>query len=167
MFSDLIVMTFGGEATALRAKRALEQMRYSPFLGIVGALVVTRDAAGKVVVHEQWELPAHLPSTSKQMPRLLVEACFGTPGDDGGQELVRAGLDETLVRSVVSALEPRSSMILSYIPRGSLVDVQQVLEALSQLRGTLYHTTVPADVEETILKSLGHERPGIDSQLRD
>ena len=160
MFSDLIVMSFGGEAAALRAKRALEQMRYSPFLGIASALVVIRDAAGKVVVHEQWELPAHLPSTSQQMPRLLVEACFGKPGDDRGQELVRAGLDETFVRSVVSALEPRSSMMLSYIPRGSLVDVQQVLEALGQLRGTLYHTTVPAEVEEAILESLGHERPG-------
>ena len=163
MFSDLIVMSFGDEAAALRAKRALEQMRYSPFLGILDALAVTRDAAGKVVVHEQWDLPAHLPSTSKLIPRLLVEACFGRPGDDGGQELVRAGLDETFVRNVMSALVPKSSMLLSYIPRGSLVDVQQVLEAFGQLRGTLYHTTVPAEVEEAIMESLGQERAGIDS----
>jgi uncharacterized membrane protein len=163
MISDLIVMTFSGEAAALRAKRALEQMRYSPFLGILNALVVTRDTAGKVVVHEQWELPAHLPSTSKQVPRLLVEACFGKAPDDGVQELVRAGLDETFVRCVVSALEPRSSMILSYIPPGSLVDAQQVLGAFGQLRGTLYHTTVPADVEESILELLAKEHPGIDS----
>ena len=163
MFSDLIVMSFGDEAAALRAKRALQQMRYSPFLGVVSALVVTRDAPGKVVVHEQSELPAHLPSASKLIPRLLVEECFGKPGGDGGQELVRAGLDETFVRSVVSALQPRSSLILSYVPRGSLVDVQQVLDALSQLRGTLYHTTVPAEVEEAILESQGHGRPGIDS----
>jgi uncharacterized membrane protein len=152
MISDFIAMTFGDETAALRAKRALEQMRHGPFLGMMSALVVTRDAAGKVVVHEQWELPAHLPNTSKQMACLLVEACFGQPGDDGGQELVRAGLDETFLRSVESALVPRSSMILSYIPRGSLVDVQQVLEAFSQLRGTLHHTTVPAEVEEAILQ---------------
>jgi len=155
MISDLIVMTFSGEAVALRAKRALEQMRYSPFLGILNALVVTRDAAGKVVIHEQWELPAHLPSTSKQVPRLLVEACFGKAPDDGMRELVRVGLDETFVRNVVSALGPRSSMILSYIPPGSLVDAQQVLEAFGQLRGTLYHTTVPAEVEEALLESSG------------
>jgi uncharacterized membrane protein len=157
MISDFIAMTFGGEAAALRAKRALEQMRHSPFLGIVSALVVTRDAAGKVVVHEQWELPTRLPSTSQQMARLLVKACFSKPGDDGGEELVRAGLDETFVRCVVSALEPRSSMILSYIPPGSLVDVEQVLEAFRQLRGTLYHTTVPAEVEEAILKQAERE----------
>ena len=163
MISDLIVMTFGDEAAALRAKQALEQMRSSPFLGILNALVVTRDTAGKVVVHEQWELPAHLPGASKQMPRLLVEACFGKSPDDGVQELVRAGLDETFVRNVMSALMPRNSMILSYIPQGCLVDAQQVLDALRQLRGTLYHTTVPAEVEEAILKSYGYERPGIDS----
>ena len=157
MISDFIAMAFGGEEAALRAKRALEQMRCSPLLGIVSALVVTRDAAGKVVFHEQWELPAHLPSTSQQMARLLVEACFGKPGDDGGQELVHAGLDETFVKRVVSALEPRSSMLLSYVPRGSLVDVEQVLEALSQFRGTLYHTTVPAEVEEAILQQVERE----------
>ena len=155
MISDLIVMTFGDEAAALRAKRALEQMRYSPFLGILNALVVTRDAAGKVVIHEQWELPAHLPSTSKQVPRLLVEACFGRARGDGVQELVRAGLDETFVRNVVSALVPRSSIFLSYVPPASLVDVRQVLEAFSQLKGTLYHTTVPAEVEEALLESSG------------
>ena len=155
MISDLIVMTFGDEAAALRAKRALEQMRCSPFLGILEAPVVTRDAAGKVVVHEQWELPAHLPSTSKRVPRLLGEACFGRARGDGVQELVRAGLDETFVRNVVSALVPRSSMLLSYIPPRSLVDAQQVLDALSQLRGTLYHTIVPAQVEEAILELIG------------
>jgi uncharacterized membrane protein len=163
MISDFIAMAFGSEAAALRARQTLEQMRRGPFLGMMSALVVTRDAAGKVVVHEQWELPAHRPNTSQQMARLLVKACFGQPRDDRGEELVRAGLDETFVRCVVRALEPRSSMILSYIPRGSLVDVQQVLGALKQLRGTLYHTTVPAEVEEAILKSSGHERPGIDS----
>ena len=157
MVNDLIVMTFDDEAAALRAKQALEQMRTSPFLGILNALVVTRDKAGKVVVHEQWELPSHLPSSSKQVPRLLVEAFFGKPPEEGAQELINAGLDETFVTSVVSALGPRRSMILSYIPQGSLVDTQQVLNTFSQLRGTLYHTTVPAEVEEAILKQAEEE----------
>ena len=152
MVNDLIVMTFDDEAAALRAKQALEQMRTSPFLGILNALVVTRDKAGKVVVHEQWELPAHLPSASIQVPRVLVEAFFGKPPEEGVKQLINAGLDETFVTSVVSALRPRRSMILSYIPQGSLVDTQQVLDTFSQLKGTLYHTTVPAEVEEAILK---------------
>jgi uncharacterized membrane protein len=157
MIGDLIVMTFADEAAALRAKRALGQLRTSPFLGTLNALVVTRDRAGKVDVHEQWDLSDHLPSANKRVPRLLVEACFGRPEDDGGQELVRAGLDETFVSNMVSALVPSSSMILSYVPPASLVDAQQVLETFSQLRGMLYHTSVPAEVEEALLKEAGHE----------
>jgi uncharacterized membrane protein len=157
MVNDLIVMTFDDQAAALRAKQALEQMRASPFLGILNALVVTRDKSGKVVVHEQWELPAHLSDAGKQVPRFLVEAFFGKPPKDGVQELVSAGLDETFVTSVVSALGPRRSMILSYISQGSLVDTQQVLDTFSQLKGTLYHTTVPAEVEEAILKQAESE----------
>jgi uncharacterized membrane protein len=160
MVNDLIVMTFDDEVAALRAKQALGQMRTSPFLGILNALVVTRDKAGKLVVHEQWELPSHLPDASRQVPRLLVEAFFGKPPEDGVQELVSVGLDETFVGSVVSALGPRRSMILSYISQGSLVDTQQVLDAFSQLRGTLYHTTVPVEVEEAILKQAESEQPG-------
>jgi uncharacterized membrane protein len=83
---------------------------------------------------------------------LLVEAFFGHPPEEGAQKLVDAGLDETFVHSVVTALGPKSSMILTYISQGSLVDARQVLDALSQFRGTLHHTTVPAEVEEAILK---------------
>ena len=134
MVNDLIVMTFDDEVAALRAKQALEQMRTSPFLGILNALVVTRDKTGKVLVLEQWELTTHLPDASRQVPRLLVEAFFGKPPDEGVQELVNAGLDENFVTSVVSALGPRRSMILSYISQGSLIDTQQVLNTFSQLR---------------------------------
>ena len=157
MHNDLIVMTFGGETAALRARQALEQMRNSPFLGLLNTLVVTRDRAGKVVVHQQWELPSHLPRASRQMPRLLVEAFFGQQPEDGMRKLVDAGLDEMFVREVVSALSPKSSMILNYVWRGSLVDTQQVLDAFRQFKGTLHHTTVPDEVEEAILVQAGYE----------
>jgi uncharacterized membrane protein len=157
MQNDLIVVTFGDEAAALKAKQALEQMRHSPFLGLLNAIVVTRDKAGKVVVHQQWELPPQLPNARKQVARLLVEAFFGHPPEEGAQKLVDAGLDETFVQGVVTALGPRSSMILSYISKDSLVDTQQVLDDLSQFRGTLHHTTVPAEVEEAFLKQAEHD----------
>ncbi len=157
MQNDLIAMTFGGEAAALKAKEALEQMRFSPFLGLLNAIVVTRDKAGKVVVHQQWELPAHLPNASEQVPRLMVEAFFGHPPEEGVQKLVDAGLDETFVQCIVTALGPKSSIILTYISQGSLVNTRQVLDALIQLKGTLHHTTVPAEVEEAILVQAEHE----------
>ena len=157
MQNDLIVMAFGEEEAALKAKEALEQMRFSPFLGLLNAIVVTRDKAGKVLVHQQWGLRPHVPNASKQVPRLLVEAFYGHPPEKGWQKLVDAGLDETFVHRVVTSLGPESSMFLSYIREGSLVDTRQVLDALSHFRGTVYHTTVPAEVEEAILKQAEQE----------
>ncbi len=157
MVNDLIVMTFGDEAAALRARRALEQLPASPFLGITSTLVVIRDRAGKLVVHEQWELSDHGPSAHKQVPRLLVEALFGQSPEYRGQKLISAGLDEVFVGKVVTALGLGSSLMLSYIWQGSAVDTRQVLDAIGQFKGTIFHTTVPAEVEEALLKEAGCE----------
>ena len=86
------------------------------------------------------------------MPRILVEALFGQMAEEGQQQLIHAGVDERFVRNVASALAPDSSLFLSYLYRGSMVDRQQVLEVLRQLKGTLHHTTIPPEVEQVIVE---------------
>lgn len=160
MQSDFIVMAFADETAALKARQALKRVRSSRFLGLQNLIVVTRDAAGRVVVDPQCELPARRPSPSVQVCRTLVEALFGSglgdgprPGPGAGvQKLVCAGLDETFVREVASALRPSSSLILTCVWQESLVDPRQVLDVLGQLEGTPYHTTVPVEVEKAILR---------------
>ena len=155
--NDLIVMTFDNQEAAFKARQALEIMRNSRFLGVSNAVIATRDRAGKVVVYHQSELGARRPDPSSQMPGLLVNVIFGKPPEEGAQKLVDAGLDEGFVRKVASALGPDSSMTLNYVWRDSLVDAQQVVDALNQFEGTLHHTTVPAEVEEAILKQAEFE----------
>ena len=58
---------------------------------------------------------------------------------------------------VASALHPETSMIFIYIRQDSLVDTQKFLEALNQFKGTLTHTTVPAEVEAAILEQAGYK----------
>ena len=152
MYNELIVVVFNDEADALNAKQALVQFRSSPFLGILNAIVVTRDNSGKIVVHQQWELHANQTIVRKQMPRVLVEAFFGLPEEEGEQKLIRAGVDGKFARKVITALRPNTSLFLSYLYEGSMVDSHQVRKALSQLKGTLYHTTIPPEVEQAILK---------------
>ena len=154
MYSDLIVMIFSNEADALKSKQALEQFRNSLYLGVLNAIVVTKDKFGKIVVHQQWELPSNQTNLKKEMPRILVEAFFGKSKEEGEHQLIHAGVDETFVRNVTSALGPNSSLFLSYLYRGSMVDRQQVLEALRQLKGTLHHTTIPPEVEQVIYEQV-------------
>ena len=165
MQSDLIVMAFAEETAALKARQALKRMRSSPFLGLQNLVVVTRDAVGKVAVDPQCELPARRPSPSVQVCRTLVEGLFcsglgdGPQPDPGAgvQKLVCAGLDEIFVREVASALRPSSSLILTCVWQESLVDPRQLLDALGQLEGTPYHTTVPLEVEEALLRVAQYE----------
>jgi uncharacterized membrane protein len=155
MHNDLIVMTFKNETDASKARGALEIMRNSQMLGVSNAVMVTRDKAGEVSVHHQSESPAHVPSPSSQLAGLLADAIFGKHPEDREKKLVDAGLDKRFLRKVSSALDSTSSAILSYIRRDSLVDTQQLMDALSLFEGTLYLTTVPATVEEAILKQAG------------
>jgi uncharacterized membrane protein len=147
MNNDLIVVTFENEADASKARGALEIMRNSEFLGVSNTVIVLMDMVGKVVVHSQ----CHLPVPSSEMSCLLACAIFGKHPEEGRRKLVDAGLDERFVKNVSSALVPESSAIVNYVRHDSLVDTQQVLDALKQFRGTLHHTTVPAEVEEAIL----------------
>ena len=157
MNSDLIVMTFENEAGASKARGALEIMRNRYFLGVMDAVVVTIDSAGKAVVRPQFHADAQPRDPSSQVALLLADAIFVKPPEDGVKELFNAGLDERFVNAVSSALTPETSLILHYIQQDSLIDPQQVLDALKQFRGTLHHTTVPAEVEEAILKQAEYE----------
>lgn len=46
-------------------------------------------------------------------------------------------------------------MDLVYIRSDTLVDAQQFLDAIGQFEGTVYQTTVSAEVKQVILKQLG------------
>jgi hypothetical protein len=127
---------------------AMEIMRNSDFLGVMNAVVVAMDKVGKVFVHSQCQLA----DPSSEMAHLLACAILAKHPEAGGQKLVNAGLDEEFVKRVSSAQRPESSAILNYVRQNSLVDTQQVLDALNLFKGTLYHTTVPPDVAEAILK---------------
>ena len=153
MNNDLIVMKFDNEHDALKAKGALEIIRNRQFLGVANAVPVTRDSAGKVDVHNKKSLPLDETDPYSQIPCQFVHIFYGE-SDVKVQELVAAGLDESFVQRVKTALDPGSSLILIYIRQDSLVDTEQVREAFMRFDGTLYQTTIPPQVEEVVLKQV-------------
>jgi uncharacterized membrane protein len=157
MFHDLIVMAFDTEADALKARGGLEIMRNSQTLSLLNIIMVTKNRVGKVIVHQQSVLPAQPPSPGSQMPGLVASAIFAQPPEEAVRPLVDSGLDERFVAEVSSALVPGSAMLIDYVRRDSLVDTQRLLDAFKLFKGTLYHTTVPEQVEEAILKQATKE----------
>ena len=82
---------------------------------------------------------------------VLADDILGADPEEGLRKMVESGLSETFLKEIISALIPNSSAILIYIRSGSLVNPQQVLDALRQFIGTVHHTTVPAQVEASVL----------------
>jgi uncharacterized membrane protein len=155
MNNDLIAMTFTTEEGASKTRQALEMMRGSQFWGLVNTVIVTRDSSGTVFAHQQREIPADEYSPSLLLPEVLIDEILGANPEAGLRRLVGAGLSESFLKEITSALVPNSSAILIYIRHGSMVNPQQVLDALKQFAGTAYHTTVPEDVENEILRQAG------------
>ena len=150
MNNDLIAMTFDTEQDALIVRKSSEMMRNSPFLGAMNTVAVTRDRKGNVTIQSQSMLTP--PDPSCQLSNLIANAIFGKSPEQGIQNLIDVGLDEIFVKELASNLVPDSSLILNYVCRDSLVDTQQVIDAFSQFRGTVYHTTVLDEVEVGILE---------------
>ena len=150
MNNDLIAMTFDTEQDALIVRKSLEMMRNSPFLGAMNTVAVTRDRKGNVTIQSQSMLTP--PDPSCQLSNLIANAIFGKSPEQDIQNLIDVGLDEIFVMKLASNLVPDSSLILNYVCRDSLVDTQQVIDAFSQFRGTVYHTTVLDEVEVGILE---------------
>ena len=153
MNNDLIVMISDNEQDALKAKGALEIVRNRQFLGVENIVLVTRDSAGKVIVHYKKSLPVNETDPYSQIPGQFVNIFFDE-SEDKVQELVAAGLDESFVKRVITALDAWSSLILIYICHDSLVDAQQVREFFKQLNGTLYQTTISPQLEEVLLNQV-------------
>jgi uncharacterized membrane protein len=152
MNNDLIAMTFDTEQDAPIVRKSLMMMRNNPFLGAMNTVGVTRDQKENVTIHSQSQSMLTPPDPSCQLSNLIANAIFGKSPEQGIQNLIDVGLDEIFVKELASNLVPDSSLILNYVCRDSLVDTQQVIDAFSQFRGTVYHTTVLDEVEVGILE---------------
>jgi uncharacterized membrane protein len=155
MKNDLIIMTFTNEEDASKTRQALKMMRGSKFWGLVNTIIVSRDSSGTVIVQQEREISAHQRPPDNPLPDVLVDKILGANPEEGIQRLIKAGLDERFLKKITSTLVPNSSAILIYIWPENLAVTQQVLDALMQFTGTVHHTTVPKDVEITILDQAG------------
>jgi uncharacterized membrane protein len=149
--SGLIIITFLQQDEAFQARQALEIMRGRQLLGLDNAAFVTRDRTGRASVHLRWDLPAYPRGRRGHLPVLFADAVFGPTPEEGTQRLADAGLDEIFLKEVATALEPKGSALLIYIPSDSVVDTRRLLDALALFDGKLHHTSMPAAVENAIL----------------
>jgi uncharacterized membrane protein len=154
MYNDLIVMTFSNKGDAFTALLGLDVLRDKELLGLGIVTVVTIEKSGQVVITQAWDLTRYPHGVEGRVPGGLLRVLLGEATIIDKQNLAEAGLDAIFLHNVQEDLTPDSSAVLYYISRESVTDTQRLLDTMSRLRGTLYHTTFPKTVEETILQGL-------------
>ena len=152
MNSDLIVMSFSTVEGGGSAGQAIGILRDRQTLGLEYTAIVTKTGAGQPVIHHRQRLPIRPHEAEWILLERLADELFGCPLDEATRTLVIAGMDRLFVERVAKALGPDSSALMIYIPSDSMADVEQLVEVLALLEGTVHRTTLPTQVEEALLR---------------
>lgn len=160
MNSDLIVITFDDADEALKVLEAMQAMRKEPLLNLEQSIIVTRNRAGKVRLHQTRDLTANDNVVNSDVLGLLTGLILGNPtgvvwGTDVGKarlELARQGFDDKFGQVIEASMGNNSSAIFFLVRRDSWSDRDEVLNVLGLFKGKVYHTTISPEMERYLVQ---------------
>lgn len=157
--SDLIVVVFDDAEQAGKAFQSIKDIQSSSQLKIDDAAVIVKEESGKVSVKNTMDTGVKYGALGGSVLGLLLASVFfplaGLMIGAGLGALVgkafHKGVDQDFVREVTEQLEPGSSALFV------MVNGQHtggVVAAMQPYKGTLYQTTLPTDVEDSLKDAL-------------
>ncbi len=157
--SNLIVIGFDNEADAFAMRGALTRLQNQYVISMEDAVVVTRDASGKVHLHQALNLTA-AGATSGMFWGSLIGMMFLNPllgaavGAGTGAlsgKLADIGINDNFMKGLAETLAPGSSALFVLV-RQSTPD--KVLEGLKEFagKGRVLQTSLTKDREEDLRK---------------
>jgi uncharacterized membrane protein len=155
----LVVMTFGDENDARSAADALHNLEKAGRLNIEDSAVIRRDADGKLHVDNKVSGAVKGGAAIGGMLGLLVGSIIfpigglilGAAGGALVGKSLDTGVDKKFVEDVSDSLQPGSSALFVTSKGG---DPAAVVAALKPFTGTLYHTNLSSEAEESLRSAL-------------
>jgi uncharacterized membrane protein len=155
----LVVLTFDDENEAREAATALRNIEKAGRLNIEDTAVIRRAADGKIHVDNQASGAVKGGAAIGGMLGLIIGGILfpigglilGVAGGAAVGRMMETGVDKKFVEDVSNSLEPGSSALFVTATGG---DPAAVVAALSQFHGTVYHTTLSSEAEETLRNAL-------------
>lgn len=151
MPNELLVFTFEHSTEAHRVYDALRVMRRSALLALEKAVIVTKDRAGKVRLHQELELPAVAGATERDLLSNLAGLVFGVPSEGVVRTLAQAGLDERFLEQVIRATGNDSSALLFLLHPDNTGDVDELRKALTLFTGKMHRTMLSPEAKAALL----------------
>jgi uncharacterized membrane protein len=155
----LVVMTFDDENEARDVVTALRNLEHVGRLSIDDTAVIRRDADGKIHVDNEADSAVKGGAVIGGFLGLLIGSILfplgglvlGAAGGALVGKLMDTGIDKTFVKEVSESLQPGGSALF-VTSRGG--DPAAVVGALKPFKGTLYHTNLSSEAEQSLRDAL-------------
>lgn len=157
--SYLVVITFDNETEAGKVREAVSQLQQRGLLSLDDSAVVVKDANGKIQVHNEIDRGVKVGAVGGGLIGLMLGFVFfplgglivGTVGGAIAGKMADLGVDQKFVKDVEAAMTPGSSAIFLVIRQA---DPNAALAALKPYKGTVYHTSLDTEAEESLRQVL-------------
>jgi len=157
--SELVVLGFENETTAFEMRAELAKLQKEYLIDMEDVVVVTKDAKGKVKLHQAVNLTAAGAIGGSfwgmligmiLLNPLLGAALGGGVGALSGK-LSDIGISDDFMKELAETFQPESSALFVLVRK---VTGDKVLDALKGFKGRVLKTSLSADKEEELRKVL-------------
>jgi uncharacterized membrane protein len=156
--SHLIVISFDGPDDASRARDALRSLQSSGNLRIDDTAVIVRDAEGKLQVQNEIDRGMKVGLIGGGLLGMLLGfmmpiagLAIGAAGGALVAKFAETGIDQKFVDDVSASLQAGNSALFALIGQGN---AEVAIAAMEPFQGTLRHTTLPSDIEDSLRRAL-------------
>jgi uncharacterized membrane protein len=155
----LVVFTFDDENEASSALNALRNLQKAGRLSIDDSAVIRRGEDGKVHVDNKVDSSVKGGAAIGGMLGLIIGGLLfpigglilGVAGGAAVGKMMETGVDKKFVEDVSNSLQPGSSALFVTSSGG---DPAAVVAALRPFKGTVYHTNLSSEAEQSLRSAL-------------
>ncbi|HEX5166526.1 MAG TPA: DUF1269 domain-containing protein [Thermomicrobiales bacterium] len=156
--STLTVMTFENMTDAGEALKNLQRVQKADQILIEDSAVVIKDENGKVEILDKRSRAVKVGAvTGGVLGGFLfffapvAGVAIGATSGGAIGKLLDTGVEPTFVEQVSNDLQPGTSALFVVTERGNL---EAALAALRSLHGSVYHTSLPSEVQQALEEAL-------------
>jgi uncharacterized membrane protein len=159
--SELVVVMFKDETTAFEMRAALAKMQKEYLIEMEDAVVVTKDASGKVKLHQAMNLTA-AGAASGGFWGMLIGMIFLNPilgmavGAGAGAlsgKLADIGINDQMMKETAASFIPGGSGLFVLVRKATPDKVLEGLKAFAG-KGKVLRTSLKKDSEESLRQAL-------------
>jgi uncharacterized membrane protein len=157
--SNLIVIIFDNEAEAGKVREAIRKLEHQGLISLDDSAVVVKDSSGKIHMHNQMDRGIIVGAVGGSLIGLMLGFIFfpvgglviGALGGALVGKFSDLGVDQKFVKEVQHSIQPGTSALFVIVRQS---DPNAAVAALKPYKGTIYHSTLSTEAEETLRRAL-------------